>query len=67
MTMASGIRSIEFAEVEDVKKASLRVGEYRGAIPTVSGIPSRELCDLEDIQTAPLREREYRRAIEKIY
>ena len=57
-TMASGMRSIELGDPEDVKRASLRVG--------ASGIPSRKLGDLEDIQTASLREREYRRAIVKI-
>ena len=64
--MASGIRSIELGDPEDVKRASLRVVGYRRAIPTASGIPSRKLSDLEDIQTESLREREYRRAIVKI-
>ena len=66
IAMASGIRSIELGYPEEVKRASLRVGGYREAIPTASGIPSRKLGDLEDIQTVSLREREYRRAIMKI-
>ena len=65
-TMASGMRSKELGDPEAVKRASLRVGEYRGAILTASGIPIRKLGDLEDIQTASLREREYPRAIVKI-
>ena len=60
ITMVSGIRSIELGDPKDVKRVSLRVGGYRGAMPTASGIPSRKLGDLEDIQTASLREREYR-------
>ena len=47
-------------------RASLRVGEYRGAIPTASGIHSIKLSDLQDIQTAWLRERKYQRGIVKI-
>ena len=42
ITMVSGMRSIELEDPEDVKRASLRVGGYRGAIPTASGIPSRK-------------------------
>ena len=66
ITMASGMRSIELGDPEDVKRASLRLGGYRGTILTASGIPSRKLGNLEDIQTASLREREYRLAIVKI-
>ena len=32
--MASGMRSIELGDLEDVKRVSLRVWGYRGAIPT---------------------------------
>ena len=65
-TMALEMHSIELGDPEDVKRALLRLGGYRGAIPTVSGIPSRKLGDLEDIQTVSLRGREYRRAIVKL-
>ena len=41
ITMASGMRSIELGDPEDVKRVSLRVGGYQGAIPMASGIPSR--------------------------
>ena len=58
--MVSVMCSIELGDPEDVKRASLRLGGYRGAIPTASGIHSRTLGDLEDIQTASRRKREYR-------
>ena len=41
ITMASGMRSIELGDPKDVKRVSLRVGGYQGAIPMASGIPSR--------------------------
>ena len=66
ITMASGMGSIELGDPEDVKRASLSLGVYRGTIPTASGIPSRKLGCLEHIQTASLREREYLRPIVKI-
>ena len=40
ITMASGIRSIELGDPEDVKWPLLRAGGYRGPILTASGIPS---------------------------
>ena len=66
ITMASGMRSIELGYPEHIKRRSLRVGEYQGAIPMASGIPSRKSGDLVDILTASLREEEYRRAIVKL-
>ena len=51
---------------EDVKRAWLRVGQYRDAILMASGIPCIILGNVEVIQIASLREREYQRGIVKI-